>query len=100
MSDLETRLTVALHADALPARDAGFRIEGLVRFERARFRRQVRRTVAVAALFAVLAAANAPVIDAWMTADGQRLWAVALAAAAALCVMSGGMVEPRLTPPG
>ena len=34
MTDLETRLTAALHADAPPARDAMFRVEALVRLER------------------------------------------------------------------
>jgi peptidoglycan/LPS O-acetylase OafA/YrhL len=94
MSDLETRLTAALHADVAPARDAVFRVEVLVRLEQARFRRQVRRTVAAAVLLAVLAAVSAPAIDAWITAAGQRLWFVALTAAAALCVLSVAMIVP------
>jgi hypothetical protein len=84
MNDLETRLTAALHADAPPARDPVFRVEVLMRLERARFRRRLGRTLVVAGVLAVLAAMNAPAIDAWMAADSQRLWVVSLAAAAML----------------
>ena len=94
MSDLETRLTGALHADEPPARDVVFRVDVLRRLEQARFRRHVRRTVAAAALLAALAAVNAPALDAWITADGQRLWFVAFTAAAALCVLSVAMIVP------
>lgn len=96
MSDLETRLTTALHADVPPERDAVFRVEVLVRLERARFRRHVGRTVTVAVLLAVLAAANAPVIDAWMAAESQRLWIVALGAAAVPSVLSAVMFVPGI----
>jgi hypothetical protein len=50
MSELEQRLGAALGADAPPARDALFRLEVLVRRERARFKRQLGR--ALAAVFA------------------------------------------------
>ena len=63
MSDIETRLTAALHADAPPARDAMFRVEVLVRLERARFRRRAAGAVLAAAALAVVAAVNAPAID-------------------------------------
>jgi hypothetical protein len=96
MSDLETRLTAALHADEPPARDALFRVEILVRLEQARFRRRVARAAAVAATLAVVAAIYAPVIDAWITADPRRPWFIAVAAAAALCALSGWLIEPRL----
>lgn len=94
MSDLETRLTAALGADAPPARDPVFRVEVLIRLERARFRRQVVRALAVAGALAVLAAVNAPIIDAWIAAASQRLWIVALAAAAMLWGVLL-IVEPR-----
>lgn len=94
MSDLETRLTAALHADVPPARDAVFRVEVLVRLERARFRRQMGRTAVVAMLLAFLAVLNLPVIDAWMTADGGRLWFVALAATAAFYAPFVWMIRP------
>jgi hypothetical protein len=84
MSDLETRLTDALHAELPPARDAVFRVEVLVRLERARFRRHVGRTAIVALLLAVLAIVSLPAIETWMAADGRHLWFVALAATAAL----------------
>ena len=83
MTDLETRLTAALHADAPPARDAMFRVKVLVRLEQARFRRRVRMSVLVAAVMAVLAALGAPTLDVW-TADVQRLWIIALGATVAL----------------
>jgi hypothetical protein len=95
MTDLETRLAAALHADDPPARDGAFRVEVLVRLERARFRRRVVRAVTVAAGIGVLAAVSLPVIAAWMTADGQRVWIVAPAATAALCLLPGLILRPR-----
>ena len=96
MSDLETRLTAALHADQPPARDAVFRVETLVRLEQERFRRQVRRAVAAFALLAVLAAVSAPLLNDWVTADSSRLWLVALTVSVAVCVLTAVMVQPRL----
>lgn len=94
MSDLETRLTSALNADAPPARDAIFRVEVLVRLEQARFRRHVSRIVFTAALLAVLAAVSAPAIAAWMAADDSRIWLVTLGAAAAICGWSAVLIVP------
>lgn len=84
MSDLDNRVSAALRADAPSARDVMFRVEVLLRLERARFRRRVALTLAVASLAAVLAVANAPAIDAWLAGDIWRVWAVALGAAAAM----------------
>jgi hypothetical protein len=84
MSDLDGRLSAALRADPPPARDVLFRVEVLVRLERARFRRRVALTLAAAAVVAVVAALSAPAIDAWIAGDIRRLWVVALGAAAAL----------------
>ena len=94
MSDLESRLSAALNADEPPARDAVFRVEVLVRLEQARFRRQLSRTVLVAILLGVPAAASVPAIDTWLAADSARLWLVALGAAAAICVLSIVMIVP------
>src|SRR5215470_1879634 len=94
MSDLDGRLAEALRTDAPPARDPVFRVEVLTRLERARFRRRAALTVAVAAVAAVLAAMIAPAIDAWVSADLQRLWIVGLGLAAALFVLSG-LFAPR-----
>ena len=94
MNDLETRLAAALQADGPPARDAVFRVDVLVRLERARFRRQVGRTVAVAAVLAVLAVVSAPSIDGWITGSVQRLWLVTLTAVA-LSMVPGLMMAPR-----
>jgi hypothetical protein len=94
MSDLESRLTAALHADAPPLRDPVFRVEALVRLERARFRRRLGRMLAVVAVLAVLAAMNMPAIGTGITAAGQRLWIVALASAAMLAAVLV-IVEPR-----
>jgi hypothetical protein len=96
MSDLETRLSAALHADEAPVRDPLFRVEVLVRLERARFRRRVGRTLAVVGVLAVLAAVNVRVIDDWVAADNQRLWIAALAAAATLWAIPVVMTAPRL----
>ena len=95
MNDLETRLSAALHADGPPARDPLFRVEALVRLERARFRRQVGRTLAVVGVLAVLAAANARVIDSWVSANNERVWIAALAAAATLWAIPIVMTRPR-----
>jgi hypothetical protein len=95
MSDLETRLIAALHADAPPARDPVFRVEVLVRLERARFRRRVAGAVAAVGVLAILAAVNVRVLGDWMAADQQHFWIVALAAAAALWSIPVVMIEPR-----
>jgi hypothetical protein len=88
MNDLDARLTAALRADAPPARDARFRVEALVRLERTRFRRRMTLAAAVASLAALLTAVNAPAIEAWMAADVQRLWIVAIGAAAAMFALT------------
>jgi O-antigen/teichoic acid export membrane protein len=95
MNDVETRLSAALSAEEPPARDAVFRVEVLLRLEQARFRRQVQRTVVIAILAAGLAVASAPGITAWIAADDQRLWLVALGTAVALCVLSLVLIAPR-----
>src|ERR1051325_3018509 len=71
MSDLETRLTAALNADAPPAHDARFRVELLVRQERARFRQRVTVAVSVVAAVAALVALVAPSLEAGIAGDGQ-----------------------------
>jgi hypothetical protein len=81
MSDLETRLAAALQEEVPPAGDALFRIEVLVRVERARFRRRVVRAVTAAALAAALVSVNVSAIEAWIAAGGHRLGIVALFAA-------------------
>ncbi|HEX5110466.1 MAG TPA: hypothetical protein VFV95_18575 [Vicinamibacterales bacterium] len=81
-------MSAALNADAPPARDALFRLEVLVRLERVRFRRRVTLAVAAAAM---LAAVSAPALDAWMAADVERFWMLALGAVAALLVLPAVM---------
>ena len=87
MTDLETRLTAALHADDAPARDAMFRVQVLERLERARFTRHVARTIVVSLLLALVAAVNAPVIEGWLAAAGQQARIIAFAAAAVMCAV-------------
>lgn len=94
MSDLEARLTAALHADAPPARDALFRVEVLVRLERARFRRRVARVALVALVFAILVMVNARALHVWIAVDAQRLWIAALTVAAMSWALPGVMLEP------
>ena len=95
MSDLETRLTAALQSDVPPPHDPLFRVELLVRLERARFRRRVGRALVVVSVLAVLAVLNVRVIDSWLAADNQHLWVAALAAVAMLWVIPVVMTRPR-----
>ena len=94
MSDLETRLTAALNADAPPERDVRFRVEALVRLEQARFRRRVGMSILMAAVVAVAAAVSATALDVRI-ADVQQIgivWPVALVALiAALLGRPGGV---------
>ncbi len=88
MTDLESRLNAALGADAPPARDALFRLEVLVRRERARFRRQLTRSLAGVFVAAILIGLNAPALLRWADADPGRLVVLgALAAAAAVALI-------------
>jgi hypothetical protein len=91
MSDVDDRLTAALHADAPPTHDAMFRVEVLVRLERARFRRRVMLTMAVVVAAAVLVAVNAQAIGAWMAMDVRRVGIVAMGAMAAMFALLPGV---------
>ena len=95
MNDIETRLTAALQADPPPAGDPLFRIETLVRLERARFRRRVGSALAVVGVPAVVAALNVRVIDNWLAADNKRVWVAALIAVATLWAVSLVLIAPR-----
>ena len=86
MSDLETRLTAALTADAPPERDVRFRVEALVRLEQARFRRRAGISILMAAVVAVAAAVGATALDV-RVADVQRLGIVAPVALVALLAL-------------
>jgi len=92
MSDLDSRLTAAMQADAAPGHDPMFRVEVFVRLERARFRRRIVLTLAVAFVAAVLVVVNAESVRAWMTTD-IRVLVVALGASAGLFALSGVPVE-------
>lgn len=89
MSDLDTRLAAALNAEAPPARDARFRVEVLLRIERARFKRRVVRTLAVSFSATALVAVIAQAIEAWIATDIWSLWIVAIAAVVAMFSFSG-----------
>ena len=93
MTDLETRLTAALHADGPPARDAMFRVKVLVRLEQARFRRQVARTIAVSIVLGLVAGLNAPLIEGWFVAAGEHVRITAFAAAAIMCVVPALLIK-------
>jgi hypothetical protein len=86
MSELEQRLGAALGADAPPARDALFRLEVLVRRERARFKRQLGRALAAVFAAALLVGVNAQAIGAWIGADSARIVVMAALAAAGMLV--------------
>lgn len=93
MSDLDSRLTAALNADPPPSRDARFRVEVLLRIERARFKQRVLMTLAVAFVAAALVAVNAQAIESWIAMDTSRLWIVALGAVIATFSLSGVPIE-------
>lgn len=96
MTELESRLRVALGADAPPARDALFRLEVLVRRERGRFRRQLTLIVGAVCAAAVLVGLNAQALGAWVGADPTRLAVVAaLAAAGVLAALPRGRAFAR-----
>ena len=89
MSDLDARLTAALQADSPPERDARFRIEALLRLERARFKRRVIMTLAVALAAAAIVMLNAQFIEAWISADIWRFWIAGLGAVIVMFCVSG-----------
>jgi hypothetical protein len=89
MSDPDIRLKAAIHADPPPARDAKFRVEVLLRLERARFKRRVVMTLAIAFATVSLLAINAQAIEAWITTDIWRLGMVAFAAVVLVLSVSG-----------
>ena len=89
MSDLDTRLTAALNADAPPGRDARFRVEVLLRIERSRFKRRVVMALAVAFAATALVAVSAQAIEAWIATDTRSLWIIAIAAVVAMFSFSG-----------
>ena len=89
MTDFDSRLTEALQADPPPVRDSRFRIEVLLRIERARFKRRLIATVAVAVTAAVFVAVNAQAIAAWIATDISHLWIVAVGAIVAMFSLSG-----------
>jgi hypothetical protein len=93
MSDLDNRLTAALNADPPPAQDAKFRIEVLLRIERARFKRRVVMTLVVAFAATALVVVNAQDIEAWIATDIWRVWIVAFGAVAAMFSLSGVPIE-------
>ena len=80
MTDLEARLEHALTSDALPARDPMFRIEILMRRERAAFRRRLLTGGAMALGAAILAALGLVAIGDLIGAGLERLAVVTAAA--------------------
>ena len=93
MTDTDARLTAALQADAPAERDAIFRLNVLMRLERARFRRRVVSILALALAAGALVATNAQVINAWMAMDVWRAWIVAAAAAATVFALPDFPIE-------
>jgi len=95
MTELDDRLTAALQEEA-PERDPLFRVELLMRLERARFRRRVFLTIGVACMAAALAALNVRAIEDWVAADVSRIAIVAIVAAVAMFPLAG--VPLKATP--
>ena len=93
MSDLDIRLNEALNADPPPPQDARFRVEVLLRIERARFKRRVIKALVPALTCAALAGVNAQAIETWILSDIWRVWSVALGAVIAMFTFSGVPIE-------
>jgi fatty acid desaturase len=94
MNDLDDRLIAALRGDDdPPERDPAFRLDVMVRRERARFRRHLLSTLALVTVTGVLLAVGAPAIATWVGADVWRAWIVAIAAALAVFAVSGVSVH-------
>jgi len=93
MSDLDARLTAALQADSPPERDPRFRIDALLRVERARFKRRFISTLAVALAASALVIVNAQALEAWIATDIWRISIVALGAVSAMFFVSGVPIE-------
>jgi hypothetical protein len=93
MNDLDIRLAAALNAGSPPAQDARFRIEVLLRIERARFKQRVVTALVPAFATAALAGASTQAIEAWGVEDTWRFWIVALGAVAAMFAVSGVSIE-------
>ena len=70
-----------------------FRVEVLLRIERARFKRRVIMTLAVAFAATALVVVNAQAIEAWIATDIWRVWIVGLGAVAAMSSLSGVPIE-------
>ena len=94
MNDLETRLEHALRVDAPAPRDPMFRIEVLMRRERAAFRRRLLTGGAVALGAAILASLGLGVVGELAGADAERLAAVAAAG-----VVMAGFLAPHVAAP-
>ena len=93
MSDLDSKLTDALNADPPPARDPWFRLEVLLRIERARFKRRIFASLIVAVVTAALVALTAQSIEAWIDNDIWHLGIVAAIAVAFMFTLSGIPIE-------
>ena len=98
MTDLEARLDHALKADQTPARDPMFRIEVLLRRERAVLRRRLARTF-IAALAAVFLAATGLAFVNGVVGPGPLRVALLTAGAVVLTAVlaaTGAETPPRL----
>ena len=65
----------------------------LLRIERARFKRRVIRTLAVASVATALVVSNAEAIEAWIAADVWHVWTVALGVLIVMFSLSGLPIE-------
>jgi len=93
MSDLDNRLSEALGTDPPPVRDPRFRIEVLLRIERARFKRRVVMTLAVAFAAAVFVVMNAQSIESWIAMDIWHVSIVGFGVMIAMFSLSGLPIE-------
>ena len=101
MSDLDTRLDQALKADAPAPRDPMFRIEVLLRRERAAFRRRLLTAGAMVLGIAILAALGLGAIGDWVRPGPEQtqiVMAAAVVLATALGVADTGCRRPRRRP--
>lgn len=78
MADLETRLQRALAADAPPAADPLFRVQVILRQERAALRRQLAEALRVACVCSLLAVLLIQALDEIVESTGVRLLVIAI----------------------
>lgn len=97
MTEVETRLERALAADSLPASDALFRIQVIIRQQRTAARRQLAEAIAFACGGAVLAALVFRAVNEVVQSKDMRLIVIAVLAMGYVFIFMRRYVEVPLS---